>query len=216
MMHFTKFVATLDSSILVNHNFHFSLRSQCDSTIAIKGMYVLASNAFEKTRKGYHLFDSSSGHSLEATLVRLVNLWNLVVVLGKLVLKLGGVQLAVGASSLDDLGLLLECEVLPGELWSYVLLEERKDLIVRNGTWVGEVVDSSLLVLSQEDRRWEEVGKNRVGVWNIDNAIVLGDLGDEVTRVQVIGDWHAKSEDEAVLVVFHDLQNAISFKIFAK
>jgi hypothetical protein len=169
-----------------------------------KGMYVLA--MLLKTKKGYHLFDTSSGHSLEASGVCLVNLWNLVVVLGKLVLKLCGIQLAVGASSLDNLGLLLETEVLPGKVWSDVLLEEFKNLVVGNSTWVGEVINSGLLVLSQKDGSWEKVGKDGVGVWDIDNTIVLGDLGDEVTGVQVIGDWHTKSENEAVCVVFHDLR----------
>ena len=58
-------------------------------------------------------FDTSSGHSLETSLVCLVNLWNLEVVLCQLGGKLGSVQLAVAASGLDDLGLLLQGEVLP-------------------------------------------------------------------------------------------------------
>jgi hypothetical protein len=159
-----------------------------------------------KTRKICHLFNTSSCHSLEATLVCLMNLWNLVVILGKLVLKLSSIQLAVGAPGLDNLGLLLECEVLPAEIWSHVLLEEGKDLIMGNGTWVGEIVDSSILVLSQKDGCWKEVGEDGVGVWNIDDTIVFGNLGDEVTRVQVIRNRHTKSEDEAVGVVFHDLE----------
>jgi hypothetical protein len=158
-----------------------------------------------KTRKRYHLFNTSSGHSLEATLVCLVDLWHLVVILGKLLLKLCSIQLAVGASSLDDLGLLLEGKVLPAEIRSDELLEEGKNLVVGNSTWVGEVVDSSLLVLSQEDGSREEVGEDGVGVWNIDDTVVFGNLGDKVARVQVIGDWHTKSEDEAVGVVFHNL-----------
>jgi len=97
------------------------------------------------------LFHTRSSHALEAALVSLVNLRDLIVVLFELLDKLGGIELAVASASLDDLGLLLQCEVLPGEVWSDVLLEEGKDLVVRNSTWVGEVIDAGVLVLGQED-----------------------------------------------------------------
>jgi len=135
-----------------------------------------------------------------------VDLWHFVVVFGELLLELVGVQLAVGSSSLDNLCLLVQGEVLPGELGADVLLEERENLVVGDGTWVGEVVDAGLFVLSQEDGGWEEIGEDGIGVGDIDNALVLGDLGDKVTGVQVVADWHTKSEDEAVGVVFHDLR----------
>lgn len=168
---------------------------------------MLANNAFEDQKMWATLFNTSSGHSLEAALVGLVDLWDGVSVLSKLLLKLGGIQLAVGSSSNNNLGLLLQGEVLPGELRADKLLEESKDLVVGDGTWVGEVVDSGILVLSKEDGSWEEIGKDGVGVWNVDNTVVLGDLGDEVTGVEVVADWHTKSEDEAVGVVLHDLGN---------
>ena len=76
-----------------------------------------------------------------------------------------------------------------------------------DGTWVGEVVDTGLLVLGEENGGWEEVVEDGVGVGDIDNTIVLGDLGDEVTGVEVIADWHAKSENQSVGVVLHDLFN---------
>lgn len=153
-----------------------------------------------------NLFHTSCGHSLEAQLVSLVNLWYLKLVLCELLDKLGGVELAVASSGLDDLRLLFQCEVLPGEVWSDVFLEESEDLVVGNGTWVGEVVDAGFLVLSEEDRSWEEVVEDGVGVGDVDDTLVLGDLGDEVTGVQVVADWHTKSENEAVGVVFHDLE----------
>lgn len=53
------------------------------------------------------LFSSASRHSLEAKLVRLMNLRNLKVVFLKLLDQLRGIQLAVAAAGLDDLGLLL-------------------------------------------------------------------------------------------------------------
>jgi len=96
----------------------------------------------------HHLFDPSLGHSLEASLVGFVDLRNLIVVFLELGDQLSGVQLAVTSSCLNDLGLLLECEVLPGEVWADVFLEEGKDLVVGDGSWVGEVVDSGVLVLS--------------------------------------------------------------------
>jgi hypothetical protein len=118
---------------------------------------------------------------------------------------LGSAITYVTSSSLDNLSLLVQGEVLPGELWTHVFLEQSKDLVVRDGTWVGEVVDAGLLVLSQEDGCWEEVGEDGVGVGDVDDALVLGDLGDEVTRVQVVADGHTKSENEGVGVVLHDL-----------
>jgi hypothetical protein len=143
---------------------------------------------------------------LEATLISLVDLWDLEVVLCQLLLKLGGVELAVAATSLDDLGLLLKGEVLPGEAGADVLLEQREDLVVRDSTWVGEVEDAGILVLSHKDRGREEVVEDGIGVGDIDDTIILGDLGDEVAGVKVVADWHAKSEDEAVGVVLHDLR----------
>jgi len=136
-----------------------------------------------------------------------VDLGDLEVVLLELLDKLGGVELAVASAGLDDLGLLVQCEVLPGEVWSDVLLEEGQNLVVGDGTWVGEVVDTGILVLGQEDGGREEIVENSVGVGDIDDTLVFGDLGDEVTGVKVVADWHAKSEDQAVAVVLHDLLN---------
>ena len=135
-----------------------------------------------------------------------MDLWNLVVVFLELVDQLSGIQLAVAASGLDDLGLLLKGEVLPGEVGADVLLEESKDLVVGDSTWVGEVVDSGILVLSQQNRGWEEIGEDGVGVRDVDNSVVFGDLGNEVTGVQVITDWHSQSEDQGIAVEFHDLK----------
>jgi hypothetical protein len=158
--------------------------------------------------QGYHshLFHTSSSHSLEAALVSLVDLWNFETVLLELLGELSGIELAVAAASLDDLGLLLQCEVLPGEIWSDVFLEEGEDLVVGDGTWVGEVVDTGILVLGQKNGGREEIVEDGVGIGDIDDTLVLGDLGDEVTGVEVVADWHTKSEDQAVGVVLHDLE----------
>lgn len=134
-----------------------------------------------------------------------MHLWDLEVVLLKLVDQLGGIKLAVAAAGLDDLCLLLEGEVLPGEVWADVLLEKGKDLVVGDGAGVGEVVDASLLVLGKEDGGWEQVVEEGVGVGDINDTLVLGDLGDKVAVVEVVADGHSQSEDEDIWVGFHDL-----------
>ena len=70
-----------------------------------------------------NLFHTSCSHALETSLVRFMNLWHFEVILLKLLHQLRGIQLAVASSSLDNLGLLLQCEVLPGKGRSDVLLE---------------------------------------------------------------------------------------------
>lgn len=75
--------------------------------------------------------------------------------------------------------------------------------------WVGEVVDSGLFVFCEEDGGREEIVEDGVGVGDVDHALVFGDLGDEVAGVEVIGDRHAESQNEAVGVVLHDLPNLL-------
>lgn len=134
-----------------------------------------------------------------------MDLWDLEVVLLQLVDQLGGIKLAVAAAGLDDLCLLLQGEVLPGEIWADVLLKKGEDLVVGDGAGVGEVVDASLLVLREEDGGWEQVVEEGVGVRDINNTLVLGDLGDEVAAVKVVADGHSQSQDEHIWVGFHDL-----------
>ena len=71
--------------------------------------------------------------------------------------------------------------------------------------WVGKVVDASLFVLGHQDGGGEEIVEDGVGVGNIHHTLVLSDLGNKVTAVQVVADWHSKSEDKSIGVVFHDL-----------
>lgn len=59
----------------------------------------------------------------------------------------GGVQQVVGARRFDDLGLLLNSEVLPGEVGVDVLLVELQDFIVADGARVGVVHDACQLPL---------------------------------------------------------------------
>jgi hypothetical protein len=152
-----------------------------------------------------HLFRTRSSHALEALLVRLVYLWDLELVFLQLVDQLRGVELAVASAGLDDLGLLIQCEVLPGEVWADVFLEEGEDLVVGDGTGVGEVVDASILVLGHDNGSWKQIVENGVGVRDVYHSLVLGDLGDEVAGVEVVADWHSESENENIGVRFHDL-----------
>jgi hypothetical protein len=55
----------------------------------------------------------------------------------------GGIQEVIGAGGLDDLGLLLHAEVLPGELGVHVGLVQLHDLVVADGARVGVVHDPS-------------------------------------------------------------------------
>ena len=134
-----------------------------------------------------------------------MNLRHLKLVFLELLDKLGGVQLAVASSSFDNLCLLVQCEVLPGEVWTNVLLEQAEHLIMGDRTGVGEVVDAGILVLGHEDRSWEKVVQDGVRVGNINDTLVFGDLGDKVTGVQVVANGHAKSKDEDIGIRLHDL-----------
>ena len=76
---------------------------------------------------------------------------------------------------------------------------------MRDCAWVGEVVNTCLLVLGQENGGRQEIVENGVGVRNVDDTLVLCDFGDKVAGVEVITDWHTKSQNEAITVKFHDL-----------
>lgn len=84
---------------------------------------LIEETTFKRKYPFRNLFHTSLGHTLETSLIRLVDLGNSVTILLELLLQLGSIQLAVTASSLDDLGLLVQGEVLPGELWANKLLE---------------------------------------------------------------------------------------------
>ena len=91
-----------------------------------------------------------------------MNFRNLIPIFGQLLNQLCSIQLTITAAGLDDLGLFLQCEVLPGEIWSYVFFEEGQNLVVRDGTWVGEVVDSGFVMLGEGDYNGEEVWEEGV------------------------------------------------------
>ena len=103
------------------------------------------------------------------------------------------------------MALLLEAEVLPRERWIHDLFVQSQDLVVTDCTGVGEVQNAFLFVLSQCYDYRQQVGKDAVRVRHVDHLVVLGDLGHEAARMQVIGDGHSKPKHQAVWVEFEEI-----------
>jgi hypothetical protein len=66
-----------------------------------------------------------------------MDLRDFVIVLLELTDKLVGIEETVGSTSLDDLALLFNSEVLPLEGRANVLFEESKDFVMGNGARIG-------------------------------------------------------------------------------
>jgi len=47
--------------------------------------------------------------------------------------------------------------------------------------------------------------QDAAAVGHVDDLGVIGDFGDEVARVQVVGDGHAQAQDQAIRVEFQDV-----------
>ncbi len=77
----------------------------------------------------------------------------------------GGVQEIVGAGRLNDFSLLLDGEVLPGELRVHIRLVQLHDLVVANRPRVGIVHDAreSTLGLYTEQEASSDESRNTVG-----------------------------------------------------
>lgn len=124
-------------------------------------------------------------------------LWNFKAILLQLCSQFCSVKLAITSAGLDDLALLLDSEVAPFEFWSDVLLEQSKDLVVGDSSWVCKVVDTSVVVLGQKDGGRKEVGEEGIGlnntlvfngeqrqsegtyVWNVNDFVVFRNLGNK-------------------------------------
>ena len=130
---------------------------------------------------------------------------DLIPILPQLFHQLRRIELTVASSRLDHLALLLQGEVRPLKVRPYVFLEEREHLVVADGARVGEVVDTHVVMLGEQEGGGEEVGEDGVGVWDVDDFGVFCDLGDEGAGVEVVGDGHAETEDEGVWVGFEEL-----------
>mmetsp|Transcript_15714 Transcript_15714/g.37324 ORF Transcript_15714/g.37324 Transcript_15714/m.37324 type:complete len:211 (+) Transcript_15714:108-740(+) len=122
-----------------------------------------------------------------------VDLW-------ELALDAGGVEKVVGPRRYDDLCLLLDREVLPGKLRVDVLLVQLQDLVVADGAGVGVVHDSGQLPAGHLDGHWEQLREDGHGVGDVDDLLVLDDLGDEVAGVEdVLDDRHPHTQSEHVV-----------------
>jgi hypothetical protein len=126
-----------------------------------------------------------------------MNVYALALILLDQLHELRSVQLAIAALGFDDFRLLLQCEIRPLEFWIHDLLVKTQNLIVANRTRVREIVHAGLTMLGHGDCQWEQIVQDGVGVGDVDDTVVLGDLCHEGARVQVIGNWHADAECEA-------------------
>lgn len=151
-------------------------------------------------RKPSHLFEILL-HSLEALFVCYMDLIDLDP-LGHVSQKLGGIKFIVGSRSLDDLILFFQRKVSVMIGGVNVLDVEVKDFVVGNDSRVCKVVDSSESLLRHGERGWKHLVKDGHGVWNVDDSLVLDNLGHKVTVKQVVRNWHANAENKAVGITF--------------
>lgn len=158
---------------------------------------------------GLSLLDTRSLHSSETSLIGFVNPGNLVFAFLQLGNQLGCVESAVASGCLDDFGLFLERKVLPTEFWSHNLLEKRKNLVMRNGAWIGKVIHAGFTMLCENDGSWQKVMKDSVAVGDVDHAVVANNLGHEIAMVEVIANRHAKAKDETVGITTQDLDKVL-------
>jgi hypothetical protein len=112
--------------------------------------------------------------------------------------ELGGIELVVGSGGGNDLGLFLDGKVLVGVGGINVLGVQIKNLVVRDDTGVGEVVDAGQSLLGHGHRGGEHLRQNGHGVGDVDDAFVFDNLGDETAVDEVVGDGHANPQNQAV------------------
>jgi len=89
----------------------------------------------------------------------------------------------VGPGSLDDLRLLLLCEVFPGELGVQVVAIQLEHLVVGDGAGVGPIVRAGEAAKGALDCHRDKLLEHSHRVGNVDNLGIVGYLGDEVPRV---------------------------------
>lgn len=73
----------------------------------------------------------------------------------------------------NDLGLLLDREVGPSELWIDVVLVHLEDLVVGHGARVCEVHDTGQLPPRHLDRVWEELWEDGHRVRDVDDLYIV-------------------------------------------
>ncbi len=85
---------------------------------------------------------------------------------------------------------------------------------MRNDPGVAKVVYSGETFGGHGEARWEHFSEDCHTVWNVDDAFVLDNLGDEVTMREVITDWHANTQNHAAGVTFeHGLHVPLGLRV---
>jgi len=118
------------------------------------------------------------------------------------------VKKVVGTRGNNNLGLLLDGEILVGKVRLDVFLIQLKDLIVADSSGVGEVHDAGEAALGHFDRHGEEFRKNGHRVGNVDHLLVASNLGDEVAGIlEVLDNGHAHAEGKDIRELLKEALN---------
>ena len=134
--------------------------------------------------------------------------------LGHVPEELGGVELVVGSGCRNDLGLFLNGKVLVRVGGINVLFVEVQNLVVRNDPGVGKVVDARESLLGHGQGGREHLGQNGHGVGNVDDALVLDNLGDKGAVDEIVRDGHADPQNQAVGVLLeHGFHVSLGFAV---
>jgi len=117
-------------------------------------------------------------------LVRLKNILNERILDGqhlrKFFLELAGIKLIVTAGCNNHLGLLLQSEVLVGEIGIHILFVHLKDFIVAHNTRVCKVPNTSQIAFAHLNRYRQKLIQNGHGVRDVHHLLIPSDLGYEV------------------------------------
>ena len=94
--------------------------------------------------------------------------------------------------------MLLQCKVGVGVGRVDVLFVEVQHFVVRDDTGVGKVVDANEALDGHGPRGRQHLVHDGHGVGNVDDLLVLDNLGDKVPVDQVVRDGHADTQNEGV------------------
>ena len=85
-----------------------------------------------------------------------------------------------------------------------MLLVHGKDLLVGDGSRVHQVDGAHVPPLHQVQEGWEEFWQDGHGVGDAHDLGVVGQLGDEVAGVLLVGDGHSHANVEHVAIMVHE------------
>jgi hypothetical protein len=159
------------------------------------------------------LFGQIHLHPLEAQIVGLVNFVDFDA-LRHVSKKLRRVKFIVGSRCFDDHGLFLNSKVFVRVRRVNVLDVQIQDLVVRNDSWVGKVVDTGQSLLGHAQRERKHFAQDCHGVGNVHDLLILNDFGNEVAVDEIIGNGHAHSQNQTVGVLLeHGLHVSLGFTV---